>query len=140
MWLDSQHDHIRARLKALFATHTARIEAVRHKAEPVAGVQDDGHERRRALNLQRCVLSLAVVSDPSAVLEGADGVEVWRATYELVKAASDLLLNWLPSFWRVGKSLLDGKYKKVQTRLVYLTDLREADEKVYNPSCRRRNR
>lgn len=113
MWLDSQHDHIQAKMKALFATHAARIDAVRQKAEPVAEIDGNGYERRRALNLQRCVLSLAVVKDPSAVLEGADGVEVWRATHDLVKAASELLLKWLPSFWRVGKGFLDGKYKKV---------------------------
>jgi exocyst complex component 2 len=114
MWLDSQHDHIQAQMKALFASHAAQIEAIRHKAEPAAEVEGDGSERRRALNLQRCVLSLAVVKDPAAVLEGAGGVEVWRATHDLVKAASELLLKWLPNFWRVGKGFLNGKYKKVR--------------------------
>lgn len=100
-------------MRALSVASVMRIAAVREKTEP-AKVEGDGHERQRALNLQRCVLSLAVVKDPTAILEGADGVEVWRATHELVKGLSELLLKWLPSFWRLGKGFVDGKYKKVR--------------------------
>lgn len=47
------------------------------------------------------------------MLEVADGSQAWKATHEMVKALSELLLKWLPSFWRIGKGFLEGKYKKV---------------------------
>lgn len=39
--------------------------------------------------------------------------EVWQATLDYVKSVSEVTLGALPSFWRIGKAFMEGKFKKV---------------------------
>ena len=39
--------------------------------------------------------------------------EVWQATLDYVKSISEVTLGALPSFWRIGKAFMEGKFKKV---------------------------
>ena len=43
----------------------------------------------------------------------AAGNEVWKLIFELVRNLSEVLLQTLPSFWKVAKGYMDGKYRKV---------------------------
>lgn len=61
---------------------------------------------------------------------------VWSAILELVKSISEAVSTSLPSFWRVGKGFLEGRFKKVclfslsfsylhvTWRLIFLTIIR----------------
>jgi hypothetical protein len=42
-----------------------------------------------------------------------NGHEIWKAIWDLTKAVSEVILATLPNFWRVAKSYLDGRFKKV---------------------------
>lgn len=43
----------------------------------------------------------------------SSGWEAWQAILELVKNLSEVILSNLPSFWRIGKSYMEGKFNKV---------------------------
>jgi exocyst complex component 2 len=43
----------------------------------------------------------------------SSGWEAWQAILEFVKSISEVILSNLPSFWRIGKSYMEGKFKKV---------------------------
>lgn len=43
----------------------------------------------------------------------ASGHEVWQAILDMVKAVSEVLLSSLPNFWKIARSYIDGKYKRV---------------------------
>ncbi|KAF8329383.1 exocyst complex component sec5 [Cantharellus anzutake] len=44
--------------------------------------------------------------------DGAHGSAEWKATLNLVKAASEVMLTLLPPFWKIAKDYLDGAFKK----------------------------
>ncbi|CAG8566578.1 3768_t:CDS:10 [Diversispora eburnea] len=44
-------------------------------------------------------------------------VQIWKATLEIVKSLSDLLLRCLPDFWKLSKSFIEGKFQKTPTIL-----------------------
>lgn len=50
-----------------------------------------------------------------------EGYEVWKAMHALVKGLSEIVVNSLPSFWRIAKSYLDGKFKKVGSLVCWLS-------------------
>lgn len=52
------------------------------------------------------------------------GHEVWNAIQIMVKNLSEAMLSPLPNFWRISKSFMEGRYKKV---VVYLPN--------YHPLC-----
>ncbi|KAJ7057829.1 exocyst complex component sec5 [Mycena amicta] len=39
----------------------------------------------------------------------------WQAILDMVKNLSEIVLSSLPSFWRISKSFMDGKFKKQQS-------------------------
>ena len=43
----------------------------------------------------------------------AGGQEVWEAIQTMVKNVSEAMLTPLPNFWRISKSFMEGRYKKV---------------------------
>lgn len=56
-----------------------------------------------------------------AFAEMGEGYEVWKAMHALVKGLSEIVVNSLPSFWRIAKSYLDGKFKKVGSLVCWLS-------------------
>jgi exocyst complex component 2 len=42
--------------------------------------------------------------------------EVWQTTLDYVKSVSEITLAALPSFWRIGKAFMEGKFKKVKPK------------------------
>lgn len=45
--------------------------------------------------------------------ERAAGWAIWKLVYDLVKDLSDVMQQTLPSFWKVAKGYMEGKYQKV---------------------------
>ena len=43
----------------------------------------------------------------------SSGEPVWIAILAMVKAVSEVLLTSLPNFWRIAKSFMDGRFKRV---------------------------
>jgi exocyst complex component 2 len=56
---------------------------------------------------------LTIVSDQSS------GHEVWQAILDMIKNVSEVLLSYLPNFWRIAKGFQDGKFKKVTPVFFY---------------------
>lgn len=44
--------------------------------------------------------------------------KVWQAVLDMIKAVSEGMMSTLPSFWRIAKSFLDGKFQKVGSSLL----------------------
>lgn len=43
------------------------------------------------------------------------GHEIWEAILDMIKSVSEVLLSSLPNFWKIAKSFLEGKFKKVRS-------------------------
>jgi hypothetical protein len=41
------------------------------------------------------------------------GEPVWQAIHDMVKNISEAMMSSLPTFWKISKSFMDGKLKKV---------------------------
>ena len=39
---------------------------------------------------------------------------IWQAILEMVKNVSEAMISSLPSFWRISKDFMEGKFKKVR--------------------------
>lgn len=52
-------------------------------------------------------LTISMLSAQSA------GQETWEAIHTMVKNVSEAMLTPLPNFWRISKSFMEGRYKKV---------------------------
>lgn len=53
------------------------------------------------------------------VSECGAGHEVWKLIYDLVHNLSEVILQTLPSFWKVAKGYMEGKYQKVCHQAIY---------------------
>lgn len=53
------------------------------------------------------------VADLWALAESSAGLEVWKLIFELVRNLNEVILQTLPSFWKVAKGYMEGKYQKV---------------------------
>ncbi|RUS34654.1 exocyst complex component Sec5-domain-containing protein [Jimgerdemannia flammicorona] len=67
-------------------------------------------DKRRSISLKK-VLGLADIRDIETALVKETDVQIWRATLNVVKSLSDLLLRCLPDFWKLSKSFIDGKFQ-----------------------------
>lgn len=74
--------------------------------------EDATDERRTTADLRTCVASLDKL-DGEQERENAAGKEVWRLIYDFVHQLSDIALQTLPSFWKVAKAYMEGKYQAV---------------------------
>ncbi|KAG9127809.1 hypothetical protein FRC07_009001 [Ceratobasidium sp. 392] len=106
VYLDSQHSHVLAKMKA---THDSRVVAIEDARERLP--LDSADQVRITANLFDCVCALETKSAEATLSKGT-AHEVWQATLDYVKAVSEITLAALPSFWRVGKAFMEGKFKK----------------------------
>ena len=75
------------------------------------------NDRKAAADLRAGVASLEAL-EGEAVREGGAGAEVWRLTLEVVRQLNEVLLQTLPSFWKVAKGYMEGKYQKASLTLL----------------------
>lgn len=52
-------------------------------------------------------------SSDSVHLAQSPGEPVWLAIHDLIKNVSEIMMSSIPSFWKISKSFMDGKFKKV---------------------------
>ncbi|CAG8529532.1 34941_t:CDS:10 [Gigaspora margarita] len=65
-----------------------------------------------ALRLKNAIKAINI-RDYDSLIAGKDmDVQIWKATLDVVKTLSDLLLRCLPDFWKLSKSFMEGKFQK----------------------------
>lgn len=106
VYLDSQHSHVLAKMKA---THDKRVVLIEDLRERLP--LDTADQNQITANLFECVCALETKS-AEATLSKGPAHEVWQATLDYVKSVSEITLAALPSFWRIGKAFMEGKFKK----------------------------
>ncbi|KAK4055272.1 Exocyst complex component S5 [Microbotryomycetes sp. JL201] len=106
IFFDTQHRHILQLLRTSAEASSSRIRIAmdQHGEETM-------DERMLAADLRKCVASLEAL-DGEAVRETAAGFEVWKLIFELVRNLNEVILQTLPSFWKVAKGYMEGKYQK----------------------------
>lgn len=50
---------------------------------------------------------------PFLIAKSADE-PIWQAIHDMVKNISEVMMSSLPSFWRISKDFMEGKFKKVR--------------------------
>lgn len=90
--------------------------------------EEQMEERRLAADLRTCVASLDGIDGERVQgefctfsasqladrnLEMAAGHQIWKLIFELVHNLSEVISQTLPSFWKVAKGYMEGKYQKV---------------------------
>ena len=53
---------------------------------------------------------MTILYHPTA---NSGGHEVWEAIQTMVKNITEAMLTSLPNFWRISKSFMEGRFKKV---------------------------
>ncbi|SCV68475.1 BQ2448_596 [Microbotryum intermedium] len=109
IFFDTQHRHILQLLRTSAEASTSRIRiAMDHATDEMSAPDWD---RKSAADLRTCVASLEAL-DGEGVRENAAGSDVWRLIYDLVRNLNEVILQNLPSFWKVAKGYMEGKYQK----------------------------
>ncbi|RUP45221.1 exocyst complex component Sec5-domain-containing protein [Jimgerdemannia flammicorona] len=103
-YLDSQYKWIVGLLNETYEENAQKIEALK------VSTDTSEKDKRRSISLKK-VLGLADIRDIETALVKETDVQIWRATLNVVKSLSDLLLRCLPDFWKLSKSFIDGKFQ-----------------------------
>ncbi|UZJ51135.1 hypothetical protein CBS101457_000455 [Exobasidium rhododendri] len=103
VFLELQHRHILESMKTSYEANAAKVEA----AASIGGLVLRG-ETERARDLQDCIRQLSKTEHDYDRMIGAQG---WKAIHDLVRQLSEIIVQMLPSFWRVCKNLVEGKLK-----------------------------
>ncbi|KDE09777.1 hypothetical protein MVLG_00177 [Microbotryum lychnidis-dioicae p1A1 Lamole] len=109
IFFDTQHRHILQLLRTSAEASTSRIRIAMDNATDEMSAPD--WDRKSAADLRTCVASLEAL-DGEGVRENAAGSDVWRLIYDLVRNLNEVILQNLPSFWKVAKGYMEGKYQK----------------------------
>ncbi|CAG8528764.1 23855_t:CDS:10 [Cetraspora pellucida] len=106
-YLDSQYKFIIDLLKESYQEQLNKIQALK-KSLPVSS----GDTKELALRLKNAIRAINI-RDYDSLIAGKDmDVQIWKATLDVVKSLSDLLLRCLPDFWKLSKSFMEGKFQK----------------------------
>ncbi|GAA6006556.1 hypothetical protein JCM10207_004971 [Rhodosporidiobolus poonsookiae] len=106
IFFDTQHRHI---LQLLRTSAEASMSRIRVAMDQYGEVEEN--DRKQAADLRAGVESLERL-DGERVRENAAGVEVWRLIFDLVRNLNEVIMQTLPSFWKVAKGYMEGKYQK----------------------------
>ncbi|THH07884.1 hypothetical protein EW145_g3080 [Phellinidium pouzarii] len=110
VYFDSQHKHIMEKLNETYKTARGHVEDVKQRMEPNA-LDADAIVHAVVPQLRAGIASLDS-KQPESVIAQAVGCEIWQAVVDLVKEISEIMLSSLPSFWKIAKGYMDGKFKK----------------------------
>ncbi|KAL8286277.1 hypothetical protein RQP46_004765 [Phenoliferia psychrophenolica] len=106
IFFDTQHRHILHLLKTSADASTSRIRIAMDQMP-----EEQLEDRRMAIDLRTSVASLESL-DGEAMREVGAGHEIWKLIFDLVRNLSEVILQTLPSFWKVAKGYMEGKYQK----------------------------
>ncbi|CAG8479390.1 21874_t:CDS:10 [Gigaspora rosea] len=106
-YLDSQYKFIIDLLKESYQEQLNKIKAFTKSLPPFSN-----DTKEIALRLKNAIKAINI-RDYDSLIAGKDmDVQIWKATLDVVKSLSDLLLRCLPDFWKLSKSFMDGKFQK----------------------------
>ncbi|KAI5478551.1 exocyst complex component sec5 [Pseudohyphozyma bogoriensis] len=106
IFFDTQHRHI---LHLLRTSADASSSRIRIAMDQIA--EEQLEERRMAADLKTSVASFEALEGERMRETGA-GHEIWKLIYDLVHNLSEVIVQTLPSFWKVAKGYMEGKYQK----------------------------
>ncbi|KAH7926246.1 hypothetical protein BV22DRAFT_1087398 [Leucogyrophana mollusca] len=109
-YFDSQHKYIMGQMNRTYQSALSGIKAAKNNVSPDI-TSPDSLNRMLATQLQLCLAGLES-KQPDLIIAQAGGSEVWQPIWEMVKNVSEIMLASLPNFWRIGKSFLEGKFKR----------------------------
>jgi exocyst complex component 2 len=88
---------------ALFELQTAFANLEAKQAEVIIGLQS-------LVIIQNCL-----IDDHFHFFAAKSADEpIWQAVLDIVKNVSEAMMSSLPSFWRISKDFMEGKFKKVR--------------------------
>ncbi|KIY47316.1 hypothetical protein FISHEDRAFT_74769 [Fistulina hepatica ATCC 64428] len=106
-YFDSQHQFIMDQLTKSFAVSEAAINVAYqgNSTDPVSAIPLELHNAIVALENKQ----------PDALVYKSSGEPVWQAITDMVKNLCETLLLYLPNFWKIAKSYMAGKFKKISS-------------------------
>ncbi|EJD54829.1 hypothetical protein AURDEDRAFT_179883 [Auricularia subglabra TFB-10046 SS5] len=109
VYLDAQHKHIMDQMQESHKNCRFTFE------DAMRSIPASAQDRATMVkNLTECMAAMET-KQPDPVISRGTGFEVWTACLNLVKNDSEVMLSKLPSFWRIGKGYIDGRFKKLAT-------------------------
>ncbi|KAK4705258.1 exocyst complex component 2, partial [Phenoliferia sp. Uapishka_3] len=106
IFFDTQHRHILHLLRTSADASSSRIRIAMDQLP-----EEDLEDRKVAADLRTSVASLESL-DGERIRESGAGSEIWKLIFDLVRNLSEVILQTLPSFWKVAKGYMEGKYQK----------------------------
>ncbi|KAF5336401.1 hypothetical protein D9611_006533 [Ephemerocybe angulata] len=109
-YFDSHHRHIIDEMNKTYSTAMSSIEVNLKKSE--ADLSDPtAVTNSLSEQLQTAILQLET-KQPDIAIAKSHGEPTWQAILELVKNISEIMLASLPSFWKISRSFIEGRFKK----------------------------
>ncbi|KIL63509.1 hypothetical protein M378DRAFT_164391 [Amanita muscaria Koide BX008] len=112
IYFDSQHKHILDQMNNAYKSAIAHVESVTEKLAEGSSTFAEG-ERSKAKELQAAIRALEA-KNADVVIAKSAAEPIWQAILDMVKTVSEAMLSALPSFWRISKNFMEGKYRKKQ--------------------------
>ncbi|KAG2003313.1 hypothetical protein CC2G_003924 [Coprinopsis cinerea AmutBmut pab1-1] len=109
-YFDSHHKHIIDEMNKAYRSSVNAIEGALKKAN-TEYTDPTSLNASLAEQLQTAILQLEA-KQSEVIVAKSPGEPVWQAVLELVKNISEVLLASLPSFWKISRSFIDGRFKK----------------------------
>ncbi|KDR72595.1 hypothetical protein GALMADRAFT_252744 [Galerina marginata CBS 339.88] len=109
-YFDTHHKHILDGMNKAYRSSVSGVQATIQKTSVDATVSNALADSLQA-QLQAAVADL-VSQKPDTVIARSPGELVWQAIHDMVKNISEAMLSSLPSFWKISKSFMEGKFKK----------------------------
>lgn len=110
LYFDSHHKQIMDQMNQAYQAAVRSIEAIIQKTNPDAS-DSAALTASLAAQSQTAVLGLEAKESDAAVAQ-SPGEPVWLAIHDLIKNVSEIMMSSIPSFWKISKSFMDGKFKK----------------------------
>ncbi|KDN41534.1 hypothetical protein K437DRAFT_249526 [Tilletiaria anomala UBC 951] len=107
VYLESERTHVRALMTKTYDICVSRVDASRAVASASTSVTDEAKERVQ--DLQTCLREVRR-SDPN--FEAMAGGAAWKNISIFVRRMCEVMLQNLPTYWRVVKHYLDGRFVK----------------------------
>ncbi|KAJ3517910.1 hypothetical protein NLJ89_g205 [Agrocybe chaxingu] len=111
-YFDSHHKHILNAMSTAYRSSVRAIEAIQ-KASIDTTDPDTLADSLKA-QIQAAIVDLEA-KKVDGVIAKSPAEPVWQAIHDMVKSISEAMLASLPSFWRISKNFMDGKFKKPNT-------------------------
>ncbi|KAI0694957.1 exocyst complex component Sec5-domain-containing protein [Cytidiella melzeri] len=109
-YFDAQHKYILASMKDTYHTTTKAIQ-VAHEKSATEITAPEILTSAITAQLRLCLAALDAKQADGVLLQ-AGGHTVWQAVLTMVKNVSEVMLLSLPSFWKICRAFLDGRFKK----------------------------